>query len=174
MHEVKERIDHVIEKILIIIETAIALFSMAVLVGQLGNLIWHICADPAAYLTGEHAVTDYLHHMLNIVIGLEFIKLLMHLTPANILEVLIMAISRGIIVNHGTAVDNLLSIICIVALFAAKRYLIPRAELHKGIDEEVQEPHHHRGPRKHKHKNDDHDHKHDDHKHEEHKEHSHH
>ena len=158
MHIVKERIDQVIEKIVIVIETVIAIFSVLVLGAQLVELIRHIISDPSAYLTGDHAVTDYLHHMLNIVIGLEFIKLLMHLTPANILEVLIMAISRGIIVNHGTAIDNLLGIICIVALFGTKRYLILKAELHKGIDEEVQEPHHHRGHRKNKQKE---DHKHD-------------
>lgn len=170
MHEVKERIDKVIEKVLIVIETIIAIFSVLVLGGQLIQLIHHICSAPATYLSGEHAVTDYLHHMLNIVIGLEFIKLLMHLTPANILEVLIMAISRGIIVNHGTAVDNLLSIVCIVALFAAKRYLIPRSELHKGIDEDVQEHHHHRGARKNKHHHEQKhpEHKHDESKHEDH------
>ena len=155
MHEVKERIDQVIEKVLIVIETVIAIFSVLVLGGLLVELIHHILANPTAFMSGEDAVSDYLHHMLTIVIGLEFVKLLMHLTPANILEVLIMAISRGIIVSHGTAVDNLLSIICIVALFAAKRYLIPRAELHKGIDEEVQDHHHHRGHRKHKHKHEE-------------------
>ena len=154
MHKVKEKIDHVLEKVLIVIETVIAIFSVLVLGAQLVELVRHICAEPAAFLSGEDAVTDYLHHMLNIVIGLEFVKLLMHLTPANILEVLTMAISRGIIVSHGSAIDNLLSIVCIVALFAARRYLIPRAELHKGIDEEVSEPHHHRGPRKSKHKHD--------------------
>lgn len=155
MHEIKERIDQVIEKVLIIIETIIAIFSVLVLGGLLVEMIHHILSDPAAFISGEDAVSDYLHHMMTIVIGLEFVKLLMHLTPANILEVLIMAISRGIIVSHGTAVDNLLSIVCIVALFAAKRFLIPRAELHKGIDEEVQEHHHHRGHRKHRHKHED-------------------
>ena len=155
MHEIKERIDQVIEKVLIVIETVIAIFSVLVLGGLLVEMIHHILSNPTAFMSGEDAVSDYLHHMLTIVIGLEFVKLLMHLTPANILEVLIMAISRGIIVSHGTAVDNLLSIVCIVALFAAKRFLIPRAELHKGIDEEVQEHHHHRGHRRHKHKHEE-------------------
>lgn len=157
MHEVKEKIDHVIEKVLIVIETIIAIFSVVVLVGLLVDMIHHICTDPSAFLDGEDAVSDYLHHMLTIVIGLEFVKLLMHLTPANILEVLTMAISRGIIVSHGTAIDNLLSIACIIALFAAKRYLIPRSELYREIDDETPEPHHHhRGHRKNKHKTDEH------------------
>lgn len=153
MHEVKEKIDKLIEKFLIIIETVIAIFSVLVLVGMLVDMITHICADPGAFLAGEDPVSDYLHHMLTIVIGLEFVKLLMHLTPANILEVLTMAISRGIIVSHGSAIDNLLSIACIIAMFAARRYLIPRSELHKEIDDDTPEQHHHhRGHRRHKHK----------------------
>ncbi len=160
MHELKGKIDHVLEKILILLETIIAIFSVVVLTGCLVMQVYHIVADPAHFLAAEDAVTEYLHHMLTIVIGLEFIKLLMHLTPANILEVLTMAISRGIIVNHGSAVENLLSIACIIGMFAARRYLIPRAELHKELDEEVPEPHH-RSHRKHKHNhhhNPDHEH----------------
>lgn len=153
MHEVKERIDKVIEKFLIVIETIIAIFSVLVLVGLLVDMVVEICRNPAAFLSGADPVSDYLHHMLTIVIGLEFVKLLMHLTPANILEVLTMAISRGIIVSHGSAIDNLLSIACIIAMFAARRYLIPRNELYREIDDETPEHHHHhRGHRRHKHK----------------------
>ena len=126
-----------------------------VLVGLLVEHVWFVICNPDHLLGAENSVTTYLHHMMDIVIGLEFVKLLMHLTPGNILEVLTMALSRGIIVNHGSALENLLSIACIIALFAAKRYLIPRAELNKEMDETVPEPHHHRGHRKHKHKHDE-------------------
>ncbi len=152
MHEVKSKIDYVLEKALIVLETIIAVFSVLVLACLLIDEIWHLAAHPEVFINGEVSVSEYLHHMLDIVIGLEFVKLLMHLTPANILEVLTMAMSRGIIVNHGSAVDNLLSIVCIIGLFAAKRYLIPRGELNKEMDETVPEPHHHRGHRKNKHK----------------------
>ena len=137
------------------LETLIAIFSVLVLVGLLVEHVWFVICNPDHLLGAENSVTTYLHHMMDIVIGLEFVKLLMHLTPGNILEVLTMALSRGIIVNHGSAVENLMSIACIIALFAAKRYLIPRAELNKEMDETVPEPHHHRGHRKHKHKHDE-------------------
>lgn len=156
MHQVKEKIDHILEKILIVVETIIAIVSIVVIVGTLVNELYHIFAHPADFLAAEDAITEYLHHMLTIVIGLEFVKLLMHLTPANILEVLTMAISRGIIVNHGTAVENLLSIACIVGMFAARRFLIPKAELHKELDEEVPEAHHHRRHKKHNKPQEDH------------------
>ena len=154
MHEVKEKIDKVIEKILIVIETLIAIFSVLVLTGLLVDMVVQICMDPSGFLAGEDPASEYLHHMLTVVIGLEFVKLLMHLTPANILEVLTMAISRGIIVSHGSAIDNLLSIACIIAMFAARRFLIPRNELYREIDDDPHEHghHHHRGHRRNRHK----------------------
>lgn len=152
MHELKEKIDKRLGYVLIVLETIIAIFSVLVLVGLLIEHVWFVICNPEHLLDAENSVTTYLHHMLDIVIGLEFVKLLMHLTPGNILEVLTMALSRGIIVNHANALDNLLSIACIIALFAAKRYLIPRAELNKEMDETAPEPHHHRGHRKNKHK----------------------
>lgn len=163
MHEMKEKIDKRIGRYLIILETAIAILTVFVMVCLLVEEIWLMFRYPSHLLEAENSVTTYLHHMLDIVIGLEFVKLLMHLTPGNILEVLTMALSRSIIVNHGSALENLLSIACIIGLFAAKRYLIPRAELNKEMDESAPEHHHHRGHRKHKNK-------HDEHPHEEHKE----
>ncbi len=155
MHEMKEKIDKRLGKILILLETIIAIFTVFVLVCLLVEEVWVMFRYPSHLLDAENSVTTYLHHMLDIVIGLEFVKLLMHLTPGNILEVLTMALSRSIIVNHGSALENLLSIACIIGLFAAKRYLIPRAELNKEMDESAPEHHHHRGHRKHKHKHDD-------------------
>ena len=155
MHEMKEKIDKKLGSALMFLETLIAIFSVLVLVGLLVEHVWFVICNPDHLLGAENSVTTYLHHMMDIVIGLEFVKLLMHLTPGNILEVLTMALSRGIIVNHGSAVENLMSIACIIALFAAKRYLIPRAELNKEMDESAPEPHHHRGHRKHKHKHEE-------------------
>ena len=147
MHVLKERIDKWLEKILIFLETVIAIITVGVMLGLLVELMYHILLNPSEFFHGEQSsVSAYLHHMMDIVIGLEFVKLLMHLTPANILEVLTMAIARGIIVDHGSAVDNLLSIACIIGMFAARRYLIPKNELHQEMDEA---PHH--SGRKHRH-----------------------
>ena len=158
MHELKGKIDKKLSSVLMFLETLIAIFSVLVLVGLLVEHVWFVICNPDHLLGAENSVTTYLHHMMDIVIGLEFVKLLMHLTPGNILEVLTMALSRGIIVNHGTAVDNLLSIACIIGMFAARRFLIPRAELYRDLDEAPHEPNHHRrnNRRYNQHKKDDH------------------
>ena len=46
------------------------------------------------------SVNNYLHHILTIVVGLEFVRMLIDLTPANTIEVLIVAIARHVILNH--------------------------------------------------------------------------
>lgn len=135
LKDLKHKVDYVLNKFLIVVETLISIFAVGVLVALLVVECYSILADPSFFFA-EDAVTQFLHNMLTIVIGLEFVKLLMHLTPANILEVLTMAIARSIIVDHGSAVDNLLSIACIIGMFAARRYLIPRTELYRDLDDE--------------------------------------
>lgn len=75
----------------------------------------------------------FLHNILTIVIGLEFVSMLIDLTPANTLEVLILAIARYVIIDHTNAVSNIVCVICIAGLFAIKKYLIPKEDLKKVI-----------------------------------------
>ena len=150
MHEIKTAVDKFIGKTLVVLETIIAIISVIVLVILLGVELVEIFTNPS-FFTGEDAVTIFLHEVLSVVVALEFIKLLLHLTPANILEVLTMAIARGIIINHDSAIDNLLSIACIIGMFAARRYLIPRNELYRDLDEAPPESQHSRRNRHNKH-----------------------
>ena len=62
-------------------------------------------------------------------VGLEFIRMLIDLTPANTLEVLIVAIARHVILSHDDPLSNLACVICIAGLFAIRRFLIPKAQM---------------------------------------------
>ena len=70
-----------------------------------------------------------LHHILTIVVGLEFVRMLIDTSPANILEVLTVAITRHVILSHDDYWSNLICITCIAGLFAIRRYLVRRSEL---------------------------------------------
>ena len=74
-------------------------------------------------------VSGFLHEVLTIVVGLEFVRMLIDTTPASILEVLTVAITRHVILSHDDPVSNLLSVACIAGLFAIRRYLFRRGEL---------------------------------------------
>lgn len=122
------RTEHVFRRILHYIERTIAAVTLIILVGVLVLELYQI---------GMTAVTDVnaidLHHILTniltIVVGLEFVRMLIDTTPANILEVLTVAMTRHIILTHDDYLSNLVCVVCIAGLFAIRRFLVRRSEL---------------------------------------------
>lgn len=74
-------------------------------------------------------VEEYLHQILTIVVGLEFVRMLIDTTPANILEVLTLAITRHVVLSHDDYWSNVACVACIAMLFAVRRFLVRRSEL---------------------------------------------
>ena len=128
MHEKSETI---IQKVLHIIERFIAIVTLIVLIGMLGMEFYRMFTVPDYFST----VNTYLHNILTIVVGLEFVRMLIDLTPANTIEVLIVAIARQVILNHDNPLSNLACVICIAGLFATRHFLIPKNELKVELSE---------------------------------------
>ena len=120
------RTEHIFRRILHVIERIIATITLLALLGALGMEIFHMFQTGAAYFED---VNHMLHNLLTIVVGLEFVRMLIDTTPANILEVLTVAITRHVVLSHDNPWSNVASIACIAALFAVRRYLIRRSEL---------------------------------------------
>jgi len=119
------RVEHIFRRILHFIERLIATITIIVLLISLGYELYTM------YITPEYLVdiSDYLHNILTIVVGLEFVRMLIDTTPASILEVLTVAITRHVILSHDDPWSNLACVACIAGLFAIRRFLIPRSEL---------------------------------------------
>ena len=62
----------------------------------------------------SQAFTAVLEHAFNLIIGVEFIKMLAKHTPGSAIEVLLFTISRQLVVEHTTPVENLIGIITII------------------------------------------------------------
>lgn len=118
-------------KVLHILECVIAVLTLAVLIGMLGMEVYKMFTV-AGYFS---SVDTYLHNVLTLVVGLEFVRMLMDMTPANTLEVLIVAISRHVILNHDNPISNVACVLCIAGLFATRRYLIPKKEMKVELSE---------------------------------------
>lgn len=126
-----KKVEHFIMRILHLIEFLIAILTVVVLIGVLGLEIYKIFTQ-AGYFSD---VNHYLHSVLTIVVGLEFVRMLVDATPANILEVLTVAITRHVILNHDNPWSNLACVACIAGLFATRRFLIRRSELKEELVE---------------------------------------
>lgn len=122
MHKKHETVIH---KVLHIIERVIAFLTLGIMLFMLGLEIYKM------FTVAEYFVTmdTFLQNILTIVVGLEFVRMLIDLTPANTLEVLIVAIARQVILTHNNPWANLASVICIAGLFATRHFLIPKEEL---------------------------------------------
>ena len=119
------RVEHVYRRVLHFIERVIAALTIVVMVVALGVELYKMFST-AGYMED---VGNYLHNVLTIVVGLEFVRMLIDTTPASILEVLTVAITRHVILSHDDPWSNLACIACIAGLFAIRRFLIRRSEL---------------------------------------------
>ena len=115
----------IIGKILHILELIISILTLIVLVGMLCVEVYRMITISGYFTT----LDDFLHVILTIVVGLEFVRMLIDLTPANTLEVLIVAISRQVILSHNDPIGNVACVLCIAGLFATRRFLIPKKEM---------------------------------------------
>ena len=122
MHKKTEKI---IRKVLHFLEGVIAIMTLIVMVGMVGMEVYKMFT-----LNGYFAdVHNYLHNILTIVVGLEFVRMLIDTTPASILEVLTVAITRHVILSHDDPWSNVACVACIAGLFAIRRFLVRRSEL---------------------------------------------
>ena len=119
------RVEHIFRRILHFLERMIAVLTILALLAALTLEVYR-CFTQAGYFTD---IGNYLHNILTIVVGLEFVRMLIDTTPANILEVLTVAITRHVILSHDDPWSNVACIACIAGLFAIRRYLIRRSEL---------------------------------------------
>ena len=68
-------------------------------------------------------VMYYLESAMTLAIGIEFVKMLCTHTPETIIEILLFAISRQMIVEHLSATETILGVGAIAGLFAVRKYL---------------------------------------------------
>mgnify|MGYP003307636109 FL=1 len=125
------RVEHVFHRIIHNIERFIAIVTILALLAALGLEIFHMFTEEGYFSEVNHV----LHNLLSIVVGLEFVRMLLDTTPANILEVLTVAITRHVVLSHEDPWSNVACIACIAGLFAIRRFLIRRSELKEELVE---------------------------------------
>ena len=102
-------------------------FFIAVLVG-IGLIVALISYIPGIALLFKETTetTQFLHFLedvFNLVVGLEFMKMLCKPSSDNVIEVLIFLVSRHMIIADNNAMDIFLSVISIILLFITRRGL---------------------------------------------------
>ena len=68
-------------------------------------------------------VMYYLESAMTLAIGIEFVKMLCTHTSETVIEILLFAISRQMIVEHLSSTETILGVGAIAGLFAVRKYL---------------------------------------------------
>ena len=99
------------------------LLSGLVLIGLLLSIVPLLEWMPGLLVDGnEVEIRTFLERALDIVIGIEFIKMLAKHSPGSSLEVLLYAIARHMVIGHESAFENLLSVGAIALIFIVRKF----------------------------------------------------
>jgi hypothetical protein len=120
--EIKSGLNHFLDRIANGIEVIIAALLLIVVAVEVVEIGLNISGLEIVLI--EMPFESILAISLNLVIGVEFVKMLYKHTPASVINVLLFATARLMIVYHERAVDLLIGAIALAGLFATKRFLI--------------------------------------------------
>lgn len=120
----REKARKVIQRVCDIIELLVA---VAVGLGLIYSVIIYIPFG-LELLTRSGDTTEFLvflEDMFNIVVGIEFIKMLCKPSSDNVIEVLVFLVARHMIIGSSSASDIFLSVLSVALLYAV-RYALRR------------------------------------------------
>ena len=118
---------HILEKIIAVILMAVVIVAGVYLVKDIVEGI-RVGFDNALIKT-------ILSDTLNIIIVIEFIRVLVKHTMGMVVEVLIFALARGLIVADEKIWEMTITIVAIVLLFACRKFLFLKDDLKRITDD---------------------------------------
>lgn len=118
----KLRIPNLVYRIAQLLEILVSLFVIAAILCSLVSVAHELglmASDPLR----ENGLHDFLAVAFNVVIGIEFLKMLSRHNMSAVVEVLLFAIARQMVVEHTSAVENLVMVVSIGLLFLIRKFL---------------------------------------------------
>lgn len=119
---VKLRIPNLVYRIAQLLEIVVSLFVIAAILCSLVSVAHELglmVSDPLR----ENGLHDFLAVAFTVVIGIEFLKMLSRHNMSAVVEVLLFAIARQMVVEHTSAIENLIMVVSIGLLFLIRKFL---------------------------------------------------
>ena len=102
------------------VEIVLSAFLLIVIIFLAGKFI----VESVLGIGCDNATLEYfLENIMTFAIGVEFVKMLCTHTPGTVIEVLLFAIARQMIVGHVSGFEVLAGVAAIAGLFATHKYL---------------------------------------------------
>lgn len=134
---VKKKLQMLLYHIALFMEIAIGIIIVGALLISVVGLL-HEMEILYVNRLEDYAFGEFLAAAFNVVIGIEFLKMLCRHNLSSVIEVLLFAIARGMVVEHMGPVENLCSVFAIAILFMIRKFLfIPGVDSQRDKDEHI-------------------------------------
>lgn len=124
-HQIRKRFNEIIYSIARYAEIAFSIIILIAIASQVVPL-FHELTGISIYSLDMDFFTSFLAESLSLVVGLEFVKMLCKHTADTVIEVLIFATARQMVVEHLATRETLIGVLAIAILFAIRKYLLIR------------------------------------------------
>lgn len=114
--------NHKIINLTKILEMIISMFIVIAIIMSMISLVNGL-KDLYIHTLDKDAFQNFLSVAFNIIIGIEFLKMLFKYNVNTVIEVLLFAIARQLIVEHTTVYENFVGVASIALLFVIRKYL---------------------------------------------------
>ena len=126
----KRKLNEIIYTISRYTEIVLSAVMLLVIITLIIPMLYNFIRIPLLDISPEQ-FTEFLGNALTLLIGVEFVKMLAKHTPENLLEVLMFAIARQMVVEHLNMVETLIGVVAIAVIFAIRKYLLLKAPENK-------------------------------------------
>lgn len=118
----RKKLNDLIIKIARYTEMLMSAIITGVILIMIVNLIIHLPETLSTTIEND-AFNQFLSSALGLVVGIEFVKMLCNYTSETVIEVLMMATARQMVVEHLSPVNTLIGTAAIAVLFAIRKFL---------------------------------------------------
>lgn len=119
----KRKLNEIIYAISRYTEIVLSAVMLLVIITLIIPMIYNFVSIPLLDITPEQ-FTQFLGNALTLLIGVEFVKMLAKHTAENLLEVLMFAIARQMVVEHLNMTETLIGVVAIAVIFTVGKYLL--------------------------------------------------
>lgn len=119
-----KKVEKTMRKFILYLEILLAFFIIATVILSAKDIIVLIYEVFTTQASSSYEVLQGLFaHILLLVVGLELALMLIGHTAGNVLEVILYAIARKMLISSTNSVDILLGVISLAIIFAVDKYL---------------------------------------------------
>lgn len=122
-HNIRKHFNSIIYNISRYVEIALSIVILVVIALAGVRLVMEIACTSVSSMDTEF-FTSFLSQALSLVVGVEFVKMLCQHSAQTVVEVLMFATARQMVVEHLGPVETLIGVLSIAVLFAIRKYLM--------------------------------------------------